>query len=704
MRAWPLLVLLLLLPLPGVHSQAAVGGPAVPVLQDPKGDVQVGIAGQNAANPVPRAETLDLVAASVIEHEETFSFTLQVAALDPPGEPPLAESAFYSFAFQQGDVGYSVQIGRIRAQEVGLFASLTRYDPGEGRYYLVEYVDVGADTAAGTMTATVPRDLLVDSNGAKPYPGTALNGFYATSQSFMEIFGPGSFLPTPSPTLRDRMPDNGNGTISVPVHLGPVQVGSARLSSQVPFRQSNGEATTFLYSVRASNVGQATERYALSIRNAPPEWNINVTEPLIELAAGTSTVVPILVTTPFQHMHGSVRNFLLEMHSLDDAASRAQLELGVRYPKVPQLAGHHSVLSLHSMKFSEDPTVAVFAAAFGFNVEFGWMNALPEDPLDAQIPLPADPPTSFPGPSTDGFHWAIGISPALAIGLDFDTAGSGNFSTEIQTTQPLLAATLSGELAYYVDSRIDQFGNRVGGNRTLLAILEPSAAKDLDPQSSTLFSLHLKPAKEADLLPFRARSTLVLELHLATTHPDSFTGRAPPKIMPGGLLELPLREFHDPVDTVFASRPGLALQVVSAQDRTVNPGRTALYQVDVRNTGAERTIDLALSGPNSQWAHVVQGASMHLAPGENATIAIAVVVPANAPAGAVADIVVHAQSHNEADLRALTRLFATVRAGTDIPDDADQAAAIAGHLAKVSPGLGPLLGIVLLAFLAWRRR
>ncbi|MES2154026.1 MAG: hypothetical protein V4510_02735 [bacterium] len=702
-----------LLVLPGAPTAAqgsAAPAPApVAVLQDDSGDVAIGTPVQPISNPTPRLAQMDLVAATVQEQATEFLFTLTVASLEDGTEPPLGESAFYGLHFLQGDVQYAIQVGRIKSQQTGVFASLARYDPAEDRYYAVDYLPITQDRASASFVITVPRDLITDSHGAKPYVGTQISGFWADSQSFMEIFlFPVSFSGQAPPTIRDRMPNSGNGTTGVPVMLGPVQTGSARLSSQVPTRQSNGEAGTVVFTVTARNVGPRADHYRLEVSNPPLGWDVSLPNAVVDLDAGASVDVPVVVTMAFNHQHGSFKSFMLHAASATDAASHADLELGVRYPKVPQPAGHHNVLSLHSAPFSDDPTIPAYALAFGFNVEYAWMNALAKDDGDRGVAVPADPPSGFVPSVPNTFHWTVPLAPDLAIGLDFDLLRNGTFSGGFQSTTPMLGAVASGELAYYVDSTFDQFGTRTGGNRTVLARLATSPAQDMQASTPAYFSLKLTATPEGDRVVFRPKSSLVLELTVAGTRPDTAVARDPPKLLPGGLLDLPLFEYRDPVDATFAATAKLALQPIGSQDRVVNPGKTAVYQVAVRlapDAGAH-TIELHLSGKGVEWARLLDNPENRVAAGTWWNVTVAVAVPPGATTADSVDLVLRAQAQDDPALQALVRLYGTVSTSQNVPDEAALAASLEHTSQAQSPGLGfvAVLAAVGVATVGIRRR
>jgi hypothetical protein len=679
--------LLLLVPAAAPQATPPANPAEVALLQDAAGDASASAAGVSQANPSPRFAQVDLLRAAAAETAADIRFTIAVASLDPATEPPLAESAFYSLNFLQGDVHYAVQVGRVKSQEVGVWAMLSRYDPAQDNHYAIDYVPAEADVASATFHVTVPRDLLVDSHGARPYPGSALTGFWAESRSFLEVFTSfAAFAGGPPPTFRDRMPDAGNGTVPLPIALGPVQAGSARLSSPLPVRQSNGEATTFLYTVEARNVGGAEESYRLAPRGVPPGWNVTLEVDEVTLAAGASETMPVLVGVPFMHEHGTFRMFTLTMQALGDTASKAELELGVRYPKVPQPAGHHDTLYLHGAKWTDDPSVLVWATLFGFNTEYAWMNADEADPGDTDTPVPADG-TFKPVPAVpDTFRWTVPLAPDLAIGLDFDLARSGLFSGAFTATTPLLGATASGELVHYVDSRYDEFGTRVAGNRTVLARLAASTPQDIAPNGRIEANLPVQAAPEADLVALRPRSALVLELNLTGMRPDTFEARDPPKLLPGATLQLPLREYHDPVDALFAT-PKLSLRSAGPQDRIANPGDTVVFPFTVRLAAdaGDHPVRLRLA-EGADVARLLGPPERILKAGEAWNVSVAVQVPAGTPEDAAFGVRLHAAATDAPGLRALARLRVTATTTQEVPDEA----ALAAQLDQGQPTKSPM--------------
>ncbi|MFO1532240.1 MAG: hypothetical protein ABR562_00855, partial [Thermoplasmatota archaeon] len=77
--------------------------------------------------------------------------------------------------------------------------------------------------------------------------------------------------------------------------------------------------------------------------------------------------------------------------------------------------------------------------------------------------------------------------------------------------------------------------------------------------------LPVAPTPAADVVPYHPRSALVLELALTGMRPDTPEARDPPRLLPGGILQLPLHEYHDAVDSAFAATPDLTLRATTPQ-------------------------------------------------------------------------------------------------------------------------------------------
>jgi len=750
---WALPTLLALLmvasSLPVLQGQAATvpagatGVPApVQVLTDAANDQSASVSGtpagtETVGNPGGRYAASDLVSLTVEEQKSDLLFHLAVASLSTSPEAPFVESSIYRADFAYGGNVYRIQFARV-VQPGGAAQYSGRayvYDSTRGAFDPVESLIVSADTTSNSLTADLPRDVVLDQHGGEPFPGTQLTDFHVSSASIFSqgggfTAGPLGNQAIPKVDVTDNMPDQGNGTDPLTIQIGLRQDGNARLQSLVPFRASNGEATTMVFQVNATNLGPK-QRFALEATGQPATWQVDLPSDIIELPAQSSIPFPVLVSMPFAHAHGTVSSFVVTMTGLDNPGDVGRVQLGVRFTQPPQPAGHHDTLFLHAEVPEGDQTLSgPFATAFGFDPNHLYFNTLSpdEDSNDAKIAVGGQ---SFgftqTVPPLQTYHWTVPLSPILEMGLDFDEARQGDAKVSVSTTLPMQGAKLSGRMVYTMPdlaSRCGRFGQGGGnqrcsyddqvfgpGQHLTVATLGPSATQDVGPNAQdVLFEMPILPTKDGDYVLYHPDASLAMEFNLTFLRADGFVGPHDiPKITGGELDKMPLNEYHDPVTQVFTSISSLMIIVQGEQQRLVNPGKTALYQLTLMNhDNAPHSYDLDLSGPGVSWTQVVGPRRIDVPAGQTRQLGIAVTAPANAVDGDKSDVVLAAINTKDTSERTLARLLTTVDTKAPHPDDSALVPGLASKLTtKKSPGLEPevvALGLAALALAVRRRR
>ncbi|HUR63736.1 MAG TPA: FixG Ig-like domain-containing protein [Candidatus Thermoplasmatota archaeon] len=726
----PLLAAALLLPL--AHAQPpSAQGPAVPgeagirLLEDAAGDVKASLSGQQQ-DPSGRFAATDLKALEVLETPDDFTFTLRVGSLKASPEVPLAESTGYAITFLHKDRAFSISIFRQVLEGATYGAYLQVYDPALDRYdQLSPYAPVQVNADAGTMAVSYGRDLLLDHDGNTPHPEVPLTSWRVVADSGFSFGSDRSCFTkdvctgSPGASAHDAMPDAGNGTLDLAVRYGIVQSGKARLASEIPTRASNGEATTIVYQVEASSGLAGNQSFLLAASGLPAGWEVKLPGERITVPGNASILFPVVVTVPFAHQHGTYQKFLLEMKAVRDSGSIGRVQLGIRYTQPPQPAGHHNVLWLHSQTLTSGQSITAFDTLFGTPASGLYMNAASpeEDTYDAKAEVPGEQVSQDLVPPLATYLWSVPLAPALEMGLDFKQT-IGNVSVPLKTTLPMPGATLGGRLVYVPPGATVARGfdpSLLNAGEAILADLTPDAPVDVAANTQGNF-LHatLVPRPETGYIPFEKGAGLRLDLMVTFTRLDGLGGgfgpRAAPVVQPGGILDLPLNEYHDKVAQVFASNATLALEAQSAQDRVANPGKMVLYNLTLANRASQPvTVNLELTGTHILWVSLLEPTqrSVRLAPNETRAVKVAVKVPLEADRGDTADVVLAATSASDLNVRSLARLYTTVDTGREYRDDSALIAAIEGtHAKKKTPGPEtPLvgLGLVAVAFAARRR-
>ncbi len=718
---------LLLLPTGGLAQDVPVQ-----LIEDPAGDVQIlGPDGAPLVADPSGQDALDIVAGGVaLETPELLALYVTVQNLAAASTAPSLGPLAFTFDFLFGERGYRVyaQVPTGQPWE-GVFqfdeprAFLMEGSQATG-FRFVERVEATIDAGANQLVVTVPRALLLDHDQAPLARGRSITDVVlqtatGPTMQFGIPDGQGGVVASAaSPQWADRAPSDGDGANYRMLTGTEVQRGDIFSDVLDPVRWTNGEATTLSYSVRLSNRGPDAERVTARVTGADPSWEVAHSE-LVELAAGESRNVTLLVSIPFVHQHGKLHGFdaIFESASGDMATAR----LGVYWPRIPQPAGHHDTVWFHGAVLEQNQ--APFDTLFPGNA--GWFNAAEAavDELDTGTAIPAQasiPPgllAAFGG-GTEGFaFWSIPMAPELRIGLDFDLTRLGSFSTSIDLPAPVNDAEV--EVVLLLEERENVRGFFQGDNVDRM-VLAAGNASFAGVQSGTLDVLmDLRPTPEADLVPHsqsrEAERNLIVQVLLSGSAMAG-TGFARQEAIQYTIdptksaMTLPLFEYHEAVDLAFTTDRSIDLVVGErGQERSVNPGRSVVYVFELDYKGASAdTFELSLSGTNAEWATILGDALVRLEPGTPRTLALKVSAPKGAFAGDTADVTLTATSTSNAAVQGGVRTLTRVVTDQDIPDEENEAMALSGELTetKDSPGAGlvTLLGALAVGSVVARRR
>lgn len=725
---------LLVLPAPVLGQTSEAG---VPVLDDGTGDPQVRAGDTGLGSTAGRFAAADLKSLLAAESANDFTFTLGVASLATGNEIPGLESSSYQIYFAYGSIQYRLVIYRMTFQEAEYWGSLQIADEGRGGFQNVVELPVLVDEGAATMTVAVPRSFLLDIYGGNPQPGQSLQGFRVVATSLRTggggQIGGGPVPPQrlPMPSVEDRMPDQGNGTLDVLVTLGIQQTGHARLLSDVPVRASNGEATTFVFQVKGLNLGETKDRFQVTATGVPGTWQVRIPTDVVEIDAGGELLFPVLVTMPFAHAHATLQTFLVEMTSLSDPSAVGRVKVGVRFNAVPQPAGHHETLYLHTNLPEDDPTFSnAFGTALGEDFNSLYFNTVDpaDDANDAKTPVGGSICDSGLFAAFDGgtpaasmtYCWITYLAPTLQMGLDFDLTRTGDITVPVSTVLPMPGATLSGFFVY-IPPKEERDGRFLSGddwnreraefyNNTVIARIVPGAPVDVGANTpETLLTGTVEAMPGGDYIPFQPGASMGLMLNVSFTRADPFIGPKDfPKINPGTSMRMPLLEYHDPVDQVFTTLASLMLHAEGPQERLVNPGETVLFNARLMNHAeVDGNYEITIDGTNAPWARVLGETKVSLGTGQDRPLVVAVTVPPDAPDGERADLVLDIKGTGSNPQHALARIVAVVDTDADHDDESNMVPGLQKNLSdsKGAPGLGLVSLLVGLALLAtWRRR
>lgn len=668
------LIALLLIPLVSAQTE---------ILSDSAGDVTKQIVGTDANLPIH--DNLDLRSLTVTEGPNAFTFGITVESLEIT--LTALESAEYFVHLEHNGMQYRARIigqAPLQGGEMQFLGNLQVFDIASERWNSIQFIQ---PTISGTMISfDLPRDWLFDGSGAAPFPGRALENIFVISGGNLNGFN----VNGPALYFADAMPD-AMPYANWDVKFGLQQVGSLRLESHEPVRASNGEATTFVFQTLLRNLEAQAQSVKLSTTELPSEWVVELPADELLLPPNSTIHVTAVVTVPFRHSHGAFESFVLEAAS-EDGASVGRLEIGVRYTEVPQPAGHHNKIFLHTAEratniFSETQDTLLSTTT---NI-FGTMNTEEFYDLDTGEEYAA----YGNGIGTQGvFWWDYFLSPSLQMGLDFDVASQGELSVRIESSMALTDATLEGTL----------FAARCTGNNNCpRTILGEFTSEPVDiPSSGATINAIFTPTEEADYLEYTPGGAS-LGLNLALQVPSATQSLVqPPRILPGAYMILPLEEYHDPVAEKFISLSALDFYASSAVERMVNPGETALFNFTLENTGlVHETYLLEVTGAND-WGRLLGATEVQVDANDERRVVVAVTVAEGAADATVADFVVKATSTRDVSLQGLVPFRAVVDTVFDQNDESNLILETESELEEKSlPGFG--IPLLILALLLTRR-
>lgn len=536
--------------------------PATATLEDPSGDVTLDPAGLGGGpNDSGRFVSTDLLSLTVDEQALEIVFTLAVAGFGQ-GED-LGEAALYQLAFLAEDAPYILRLWAPRADEAVLFAGvgggLYRPEPSQpGGVEEVAAVPTQIDEAAGTIVARVARAHLTTTAATPIGHGQVLRGLNVVSMAGFNVSNEASIVGGPDriPVLRarDRMPDE--GALDLPMALGGLQSGTLRLGSPAALRATNGGPGSFLMEATVHNDGTEEALVTLDVLRSPPDWSIGLEATELYVSAGGRETVDLVVTPAGAHEHGLLNTFLLEARHHTDAASYAQLEMGLHFVDPPQPAGHHPTLYVHVR--DTDPSVLGQAQeALSGGARVGYLTTLEEDPLASHVGLQAG---GFLNVAEDGrpirdYHWTLDLHPGLLLGLQLDD-GPLAASFRLHATVPVEDFVADGIVAH------------VGPDGAITPLWDfRTAGATVGPDEDFTVAGEGARLSQRSVFPFEPGAGLRLYLNATGYGADILYGFAT-VMLEGGSLRLPLAEYQDEV--------AVAGEVVEAADRPVpTPTATA---------------------------------------------------------------------------------------------------------------------------------
>jgi hypothetical protein len=576
-----LLIALFLIPVSSLGIDSTDAEP-VQILEDEIGDVMGATpAGLDIPGPIG-LEHLDLQGLVVHETATTFDLEVHVAGgrdnadYNPKTTWGLTHGTT-EFMFELDESILYTALSTIAPQQ-DVVVQLRR--PVGGTAWEINGLHEYTSTDT-SISVSVNKEHFTDESGAPPLPGSSLTSFWAATQDWPSDRTSVSIIPGPGFVVEwyDQMPQTGT-TGEFPVQFGLSTNNDLLLSSPEPRRVSNGEEATYVYEVYAQNLAAETRTFTFEAIDIPDQWSVDLPIQATEVEPHESVLVPVIVSTPFRHEHGTTVQFNVSADGVT-SSSQAILELGVYYTSVPQPSGHHQDIYIHSGQPEDETDLH----ARGLEVN-DFMSTLSDDPGSFQGPL---------GPNgnayTGSYTWCMRLTGGMGMGLDL-TGEDAVFNAEFTTSGLAIAGQL--DLTLSVRDTLDDPRVESAICTDGIMLHKGTAQLDIPMQSSVQVSMPL-PASTDRVSPDARSMTLGIEFT-----PNVITERQVDAVWiePGAVIHLALSEYH--AEPLELGELGALMQWQTQSIVSRAPGAVAVlpFTTSIQNP------DFEVLGTRPEWAQV----------------------------------------------------------------------------------------------------
>jgi hypothetical protein len=391
-------------------------------------------------------------------------------------------------------------------------------------------------------------------------------------------------------------------------------------------------------------------------------------------------------------VHGGYSSFNLTATSSKDPASRAVLRLGVLHTPIPQPAGHHSELYLHTQNLNS----GVFAQVFPFNGAY----------FNTESVHTNEPDGVNPNNFNNGNGWRIPLNPALQMGVDFDLNRTGLMECSIMT-RAQGTGTVIAKLAL---TRPSEKGTNSEGT---IVLAEGKGQKiTYDLQKPSPFKIVLTPTQDADYIPYAKGQNLVLTI---TMKDDGFPGSnfcciagqtGPILNAKDFKMTLPLNEYNDQLAGTADVTSTLDIKADGPVEKTGRPGSVMTYAFDLTNgESVPMEVQLDVAGNDAEAGALVPHGTVTVPAHGTQRVTLGVAIPFEAAEGQVLEVLLFAHAQDDPSKMAIARTNTLVSKGASASDDEAQLLQAAREQQNKTPGIGMVgMTALILAIAAGRRR
>jgi hypothetical protein len=545
----PFWVLVLVLPV--VHAQAPAEG--FVSITDPEGDVAVEPFGEAPAPSQDELAGLDILTLSIGPDTPTaLPIQVQMKSLEDPSDGLGFGDISISVGFQFGEAKYVIQEHAYCPGETGLIST-----PEASTPRLMGCLSLSVDIESAILQYDLEKRFLHALSGRPFAPGDEIDGLHANSYASYGGIPTAVTEQVGQPPFRsyayDRAPDEGG--LDFQALSGGSASGSPgfQMVGPDPLRATNGGEVTFRYVVQLQET--SGESRSLSLEALDVWEGAHVFLPAeTTLAPNANQSIDVYLSLDSGHLHGESKWF--QVQATDKETNEwSSIELGVNWLDIPQPAGHHPTVWLHSSSHAMDPIQdGVLETSLQLIEQpSAWMNVVVEDPSPSSTGDPVEAAlvevaVDYENRQVADYEWIIPQSPQLQVGLQLLPESLGKISLrfdQLDSAQEFAFQALLGVCQGLAQGSSPGPEVCRGG---WISIAE-AEAEALAPQSGSVEveGMDLDISQDHLHIPYHQDNNLVLWIKATLANGGAPIGDLRPTlIVTESSMELPLAEYTDP--------------------------------------------------------------------------------------------------------------------------------------------------------------
>jgi hypothetical protein len=544
-----------------VPTSSAQDAPQIVSVADDRDDVTYesqGPLGADGDSGNARASIVDLIQVEVGPDTQS-TLPMRLSYIDPSDGAPSnpEEERWERITFNADGAKYFLQSNDDPCEKYAFYQVLD----STGQDRIVDCVENHYDPSTNTVEFILEKSNILRETGAPIAAGDKLTGIRALSWTGSSPDGdpaPGADNGDAYTLYYDYAPDVDGFEFTSNIGGASSDNPGFSVAALAPIRSTNGAEATFRFELILTENQGVAHNLAVSVSETWDNTEVFANRTL-DLNPNQVKSEPVYLSLPFGHKHGETKWFTVRFTD-QETSEWSEIDLAIHWLTVPQPAGHHPQLFLHSFipephNVMEDGTSQAYrAGGILGNVDPIWINAVDIDPSPSATdePVTGNSGTGLAADGQKGFNrWVIPLAPELIMGMQFNPGEPAPFTTGFEgltdgATQTIEAHLMLCKYDLNVEPS-EMFGQPVCQG-TYDIIASYSDGMGFNSQGGSFdATIELAVDPEYATIPFQLKQNLILALELTENPGVLKSGDIKVRMkVAGSSIVLPLEEYTEP--------------------------------------------------------------------------------------------------------------------------------------------------------------